>query len=64
MDQLGYAIEPIESLKPKRTLQKLKQSEDTVVDLWRDKSVADVTSARSKQASAKRRLAGQLDTFN
>ena len=64
-DQLGYAVEPIESTsKPKRTSQKLKQSEDTVVDLWRDKSEVDVASARSKQASAKRRLAGQLNTFN
>ena len=65
VDQLGYAVDPIKSKpKPKRTLQKPKQSEDTVVDLWRDKSEADVTSARSKQASAKRRLASQLNTFN
>ena len=32
--------------------------------MWRDKSEADVASARSKQASAKRRLASQLNTFN
>ena len=65
VDQLGYAVEPIKSKpKPKRTLQKPKQSEDTVVDLWRDKSEVDVASARSKQASAKRRLASQLNTFN
>ena len=64
-DQLGYEVEPIESeSKPKRGSQKPKQSEDTVVDLWRDKSEADVTFARSKQASAKRRLASQLNTFN
>jgi 5-methylcytosine-specific restriction endonuclease McrA len=64
-DQLGYAVEPIESRsKPKRASQKPKQSEDTVVDLWRDKSEVDVASARSKQASAKRRLASQLNTFN
>jgi len=64
-DQLGYAVEPIESRsKPKRTSRKPKQSEDTVVDLWRDKSEVDVASARSKQTSAKRRLAGQLNTFN
>ena len=64
-DQLGYAVEPIESAsKPKRISRKLKQNEDTVVDLWRDKSRVDVASARSKQASAKRRLAVQLNTFN
>ena len=63
--QLGYTVEPIESKsKPKPTSQKSKQSQDTVVDLWRDKSEADVASARSKQASAKRRLASQLNTFN
>ena len=44
--------------------QKPQSPEDTVVDLWRDKSEVDVASARSKQASAKRRLAGQLNTFN
>ena len=65
LDQLGYAVEPVESKsKPKPTSQKSKQSEDTVIDLWRDKSEADVASARSKQASAKRRLAGQLNTFS
>ena len=40
------------------------ESDQTVVDIWRDKSEADVASARSKQTSAKRRLASQLNSFN
>ena len=64
-DQLGYTVEPTESeSKPKQLSRRPKKSEDTVVDLWRDKTEADVASARSKQASAKRRLASQLNTFN
>ena len=62
-EQLGYEVEP---KKPKQTkpASKPKQTKDNVVDMWRDKNEADVASARSKQASAKRRLAGQLNTFN
>lgn len=35
-----------------------------MVVIWRDKSDADIASALSKEASAKRRLASQLNTFN
>ena len=62
-EQLGYEVEPKERKQTKR-VSKPKQTNDNVVDMWRDKNDADVASARSKQASAKRRLAGQLNTFN
>ena len=62
-EQLGYAVEPRERKQTNRAT-KPKQTKDNVVDMWRDKNEADVASARSKQASAKRRLAGQLNTFN
>ena len=61
--QLGYEVEPKKPKQIKRA-SKSKQTKDNVVDMWRDKNEADVASARSKQASAKRRLAGQLNTFN
>ena len=59
-EQLGYAAEP----SNRKQAQQAAKSDQTVVDMWRDKSEADVASARSKQASAKRRLASQLNTFN
>mgnify|MGYP001407649701 CR=1 FL=1 len=66
--QLGYAVEPSKPKRTKKTVkkrtQKTVESDQTVVDMWRDKSEADVASARSKQTSAKRRLAGQLNSFN
>lgn len=62
-ERLGYEVEPKE-LKASKQASKPKQTKDNVVDMWRDKNDADVASARSKQASAKRRLAGQLNTFN
>jgi 5-methylcytosine-specific restriction endonuclease McrA len=61
IDRTTSLEEPIVN---KKTQQKPQESDNTVVDLWRDKSESDVTSARSKQASAKRRLASQLNTFN
>ena len=62
-EELGYDLEPIESSKSKRS-SKPEVRSDSVVEMWRDKNEADVASARSNQASAKRRLAGQLNTFN
>lgn len=62
-EQLGYEVEPKERKQTNRAT-KPKQPKDNIVDMWRDKNDADVASARSKQASAKRRLAGQLSTFN
>jgi len=62
-EQLGYEVEPKEHKQTNRA-SKPKQTKDNVVDMWRDKNEDDVASARSKQASAKRRLAGQLSTFN
>ena len=62
-EQLGYEVEPKERKQTKRA-SKPKQTKDNVVDIWRDQNEADVASARSKQASAKRKLAGQLNTFN
>lgn len=59
-EQLGYAAEP----SNRKQAQQAAKSDQTVVDMWRDKTEADVASARSKQASAKRRLASQLNTFN
>ena len=59
-EQLGYAAEP----SNRKQAQQAAKSDKTVVDMWRDKTEADVASARSKQASAKRRLASQLNTFN
>ena len=53
-----------DSLSNKETQKGSQSPSDTVIDLWRDKSATDVTSARSKQASAKRRLASQLNTFS
>ena len=55
-------LEDSSSNKP--TQRESQNVSDVVVDLWRDKSVTDVASARSKQASAKRRLAGQLNTYS
>ena len=54
-------LEDTSSNKP--TQRESQNVSDVVVDLWRDKSDADVASARSKQASAKRRLASQLNTY-
>ena len=59
-EQLGYIAEP----SNRKQAQQVAKSDQTVVDMWREKSEADVASARSKQASAKRRLASQLNTFN
>ena len=59
-EQLGYVAEP----SNRKQAQQAVKSDQTVVDMWREKSEADVASARSKQASAKRRLASQLNTFN
>jgi len=53
-----------DSLSNKQTQKGSQSPSDTVIDLWRDKSDADVASARSKQASAKRRLASQLNTYS
>ena len=63
VEELGYDLEPTARKRPKRS-SKSKPTSDSVVDLWRDKSEAEVASARSKQASAKRRLAGQLNTYS
>ena len=60
LEQLGCVAEPSNRKQAKQAAK----SDQTVVDMWRDKSEADVASARSKQASAKRRLASQLNTFN
>ncbi|MDB3999636.1 HNH endonuclease [Litorivicinus sp.] len=62
-EELGYDLEPIESSKSKRS-SKPEVRSDSVVEMWRDKNEADVASARHKQASAKRRLAGQLNSFS
>ena len=66
--QLGYTSD---SPKPKRAKkfvhkrsQKTVKPDESVVEMWREKREVDVISARSKQASAKRRLASQLNTFN
>ena len=62
-EELGYDLEPNEPNKAKRS-QELEVRSDSVVEMWRDKNEADVASARSKQASAKRRLASQLNTYS
>lgn len=59
-EELGYVAEP----SNRKQAQQAAKADQTVVDMWRDKTEADVASARSKQASAKRRLASQLNTFN
>ena len=53
-ERLGYEVEPKEP-KQNKQASKPKQIKDNVVEMWRDKDEADVASARSKQASAKRR---------
>ena len=55
-------LEDSSSNKP--TQKESQNVSDVVVDLWRDKSDADVALARSKQDSDKRRLAGQLNTYS
>ena len=62
-EELGYDLEPNEPNKTNRP-QDLEVRSDSVVEMWRDKNEADVASARSKQASAKRRLASQLNTYS
>ena len=66
--QLGYTSDSPQPKRAKKLVHKRSQKtvkpDKSVVGLWRDKSEADVTSARSKQASAKRRLASQLNAFN
>ena len=61
-EELGYDLEPIESNKTKRS-PKPEVRSDSVVEMWRDKDESDVAPAHSKQASAKRRLASQLNTY-
>lgn len=62
-DELGYDLEPTASKQSKRS-SKPKLASDSIVDMWRDRNDFDVASARSKQALAKRGLAGQLNTFS